>query len=213
MERLYFGPASSSGIFHNEIRKAYVGLKGISAIHDNILMWGKDYDDHHKNLKNCLERCQEKGIILKLSKSTFCLNRVKWFGRVFTGNGVTADPEKIADIAKAGHPESTEDVRSLLMACQYNTKFSFDSHRGITYKEATAPLQCLLTKDVKFHWGMEQQESYRNLVDVMNDPATLQAYDTSRETHIMADSCNYGIQGSIYQVAHDKDDGPQCGCP
>ena len=50
-------------------------------------------------------------------------------------------------------------------------------------------------------------------MDVMNDPATQQAYDTSWETHIMADSCNYGIQGSIYQVAHDKDDGPQMWVP
>lgn len=200
MERLYFGPTASSGIFHNEVRKAFSGLCGVTSIHDNILVWGKDYHEHYENLRKCLERCKEMGIILKLSKSTFCMNRVKWFGRIFSGNGVTADDDKIENIKEAGRPTSTEDVRSLLMACQFNAKFSFDNKRGTSYEEATAPLRRLLKKDVKFHWGENEEDAYKTLISIINDPATLQPFDTSRETHIMADSCEYGIQGSIYQV-------------
>jgi len=68
MERLYFGPTASSGIFHNEVKKCFVGLKGVATLHDNILIYGKDYKDHYNNLKRALERCAE--IILKLSKQT-----------------------------------------------------------------------------------------------------------------------------------------------
>ena len=45
MERLYFGPTASSGIFHSEVRKALEGLQGVTSIHDNMLVWGRNYED------------------------------------------------------------------------------------------------------------------------------------------------------------------------
>ena len=201
MERLYFGPTASSGIFHNEVRKALAGLPGVTSIHDNMLVWGRNCSDHYENIYRCLQRCLETGIALKLSKSSFCLNRIKWFGRIFTGNGVTADADKIEHIKEAGRPETTEDVRSLLMACQFNAKFYLNSCSDASYEEVTAPLRRLLKSDVPFKWGEREEEAFNTLLSVMNDPATLQAFRAERETHVVADSCEYGIQGSTYQVA------------
>ena len=52
--------------------------------------------------------------------------------------------------------------------------------------------------------GEKEDEAYHLLISVMNDPATLQAFRPEREIHTAADSCEYGIQGSIYQVAGDE---------
>ena len=114
MERGYFGPSAMSGIFHNEVRKALRGLKGVLSIHDNIAVYGNDVNEHYTNLKECFERFKERGIVIKPSKSTFCMPRIKWFGRIFTGNGVTADPTKQERIKEAGPPTSIEEVRSLM---------------------------------------------------------------------------------------------------
>ena len=199
MERGYFGPSAMSAIFHNEVRKALRGLKGVISIHDNISVYGDNTDEHYENLKLCFERLKEKGIVIKPSKSTFCMSRIKWFGRVFTGNGVTADPEKLTLIKEAGPPTSIEEVRSLLMACQFNAKFSFDSQPEDSYEDITHPLRQLLKKDAKFQWGSKEQEAYQKLINKMNDPATLQAFDPKRPTHVVADSSEHGMQGSIYQ--------------
>ena len=161
MERGYFGPTSMSGIFHNEVRKALAGLEGVVSIHDNIAVHGKNTKDHYKNLKNCLHRCKEKGITMKPSKSKFCMSRMKWFGRIFTGHGVTADPEKHAHVKGAGPPTSIEDIRSLLMACQFNAKFSFDSSPGESYEDITLPLRNPLKKGAKFRW--EKEEDCRHI--------------------------------------------------
>ena len=72
----YFGPSSATGIFQNEVAKALRGVPGCTTIHDNILVGGKDYEDHRRNLRATLERCKEKGITLKLKKSTFCRQEV-----------------------------------------------------------------------------------------------------------------------------------------
>lgn len=55
MERLYFGPTASSGIFHSELRKSLSGLKGVTNIYDNILVYGRDYDEHYQNLQAALD--------------------------------------------------------------------------------------------------------------------------------------------------------------
>ena len=85
-----------------------------------------------------LERAAERGITFKLSKSTFCLTEVRWFGRVFSRIGMSADPDKIAHIITAGRPEYTEDVRSFLQAAAYNARFTFDHKEANTYEEVTS---------------------------------------------------------------------------
>ena len=130
MERLFFGPTSSIGIFHHEVEKALRGVPGCISIHNNILVYRATAEEHRNNLRATLERCKEKGITLKLAKSTFCKTRVKWFGRVFSAYGVSADPAKIKTIQTAGRPTSTDEVRSLIQAASYNAKFTFDHKKG-----------------------------------------------------------------------------------
>ena len=204
MERLYFGPTASSGIFHNEVRKAFADIKGVTNLHDNILVYGHDESDHLRCLQNALKRCKEMGISLKLSKSTFGMPRIKWFGRVFTSNGVTADPGKVEKIIEAGRPQSIEEIRSFLMACQYNAKFAFDNHDLGSYEEVTKPLRLMLKKDSVFRWGKQEENSYRKLIAIINNPSTLQPYNPELATHFMADSSQTGIQASIYQELPGK---------
>lgn len=101
-------------------------VEGCTTIHDNILGFGKDHKTNRENLKQTLQHCKEKGITLKMAKSNFCKNQVTWFGRVYSGTGVSADPVKIKLIRYAGIPTSTDEVRSLTQAAAYNVKFAFD---------------------------------------------------------------------------------------
>ena len=157
MKRLYFGPMAASGIFHNKIRKILQGLRGAINIHDNIPVWGTSLASHLENLVAFLERCLEYGIILKKRKTSICTNCIKWFGRTFTSEGVTADEDKIQSIVSRGKPECTEDVRLFLMACQYNAKFLFDNPNvSESYEEITLPLRLCLRKTLNSH-GRQQR--------------------------------------------------------
>ena len=80
MKRLFFGPTNSSGIFHHRVTKVFAGLRGCIMIHNNLLVFGRDEDEHNRNMSIMLERVREKGVTLKLSKSMICTAEVKWFG-------------------------------------------------------------------------------------------------------------------------------------
>ena len=80
MKRLFFGPTNSSGIFHHRVTKVFAGLRGCIMIHNNLLVFGRDKDEHNRNMSIMRERVREKGVTLKLSKSMICAAEVKWFG-------------------------------------------------------------------------------------------------------------------------------------
>ena len=77
MTQLFFGPANSTGIFHHQVAKAFRGVKGCITIHDNVLIYGKDIDEHDRNFLATIQRAAEKGIMFKQDKSTFCTPEVK----------------------------------------------------------------------------------------------------------------------------------------
>ena len=107
---------------------------------------------------------------------------------------------KIDSIKENGRPQNTEDVRSLLMACQYNAKFSFDNPTATeSYEEITAPLRALLKKNTRFHWNNREEQSYQKLMNTMTSETTLRPYDINMKTHFIADASPLGIQASIYQ--------------
>ena len=124
---LFFGPSPVSDLFHELVSQALHRLPGCASIHDNILVWGKTPDDHLQNLEKCLTRLEERGLTLRKEKCTFGATSVTWFGWEFSASGMLADPKKVAAIKAAGRPASTDDVKSILQACQFNAKFSFDS--------------------------------------------------------------------------------------
>ena len=107
MKRLFFGPKNSSGIFHHEVQKIFAGLPGCITLHDNVLVYGETGAAHNRNLKAVLQRAKDMGVTFKPSQNTICAPEVKWFGRIFSQAGMSADPEKIKTIVEAGPPKNT----------------------------------------------------------------------------------------------------------
>lgn len=204
MKRLFFGPKNSSGIFHHEVRKAFAGVPGCITIHDNILVHGTDVANHNQNLLATFIRAKERGITFKVNQATICSPEVKWFGRIFSGAGISADPTKIDILSEAGRPESIQDVKSLLQAAAYNAKFAFDHQEDTSYEEVTAPLRELLIKDAKFVWNDRREKSYRTLLRMMTDKSILMPFKMGRATHLVTDASPHGISASLYQEDESK---------
>ena len=89
----------------------FTGLEGCITIHDNLLVYGANEKEHKKNMAAIRERAKTKDATPKPSKSTTCKPEVKWFGRVFSGGGASADPDKMQYIGQVGKPETMQERR------------------------------------------------------------------------------------------------------
>ena len=56
------GVSCASEIFTEEVRKVLLGLSGQLNMTDDILVYGKTREEHHRNLMGVLDRLEEKGV-------------------------------------------------------------------------------------------------------------------------------------------------------
>ena len=76
---------------------------------------------------------------------------MKFFGKVFSTEGISLDSDKVAALKAADPPRSAAEIRSFLFFAGANADFM----EG--FAQATAPLRELLTVNAKFQWTPECQ--------------------------------------------------------
>ena len=72
--------------------------------YDDILIYGKNKEEHHKNLKEVLDILKRWGLSANRGKCEFFTSSIKFYGLIFTSDGVSPDPSKVEALrnAKAG---------------------------------------------------------------------------------------------------------------
>ena len=194
---LFFGAQPATDLFHQRIKAALTGLSGCMSIHDNILVYGKDDDEHDRNLEACLARLEERGLTLRREKCNFGKASITWFGYVFSAAGMSADPTKIEGIKQAGRPENASDMKSFLQACQFNAKFMFSSDKA--YAQLTNPLRLLTRKNSRFEWAEDTETAYQMVIQALTSDEALRPFQANLKTKLVTDASPYGIAASIYQ--------------
>ena len=110
---------------------------------------------------------------------------------------MSADPSKIKAIATAGCPQTTNEVKSFLQACQYNAKFMFDS--GQAYAQVTQPLRQLTGKNIRFAWTPACESAYQEILRIMTAETALRPFNPSMKTIMVSNAGPVGIAASIFQ--------------
>ena len=70
--RLPFGIASAPAVFQQLMEKVLQGIPGIVCFIDDVLVTGRNDEEHLRNLEEVLKRLDEKGFRLKRKKCYFC---------------------------------------------------------------------------------------------------------------------------------------------
>ena len=76
-KRLPFGIASSPALFQRTMDIILQGLDHVASIQDDILITGKDDDEHIKILDSVRSRLDHYGLRLHLSKCISCRNQLR----------------------------------------------------------------------------------------------------------------------------------------
>ena len=74
-KRLPFGIAASPTILQRSIDVILQGKDNVAAIQDDILVTGRDDDDHLNNLEATFSRLHEHGVRLKLDNAGSCTDQ------------------------------------------------------------------------------------------------------------------------------------------
>ena len=194
--RLNFGVCSASEVFQKAISTALSGVPGQCNISDDVLVYGKDDDDHLKNLRSTLQRLREKGLSLNKEKCEFGKQKIEFHGHIFSADGVSAHQKKIQAIREMAPPKDPAEVRSLLGMTNYFARFIRN------YATITSPLRELTKKDVQWQWTEREKRALEELRESLCTD-TMAYFDPEKETEIWVDASPTGLGGILTQKTED----------
>ena len=170
-----------------------LGLEGLKAIADDILIWG-DGDTteeatpkHDKRLLALLERCQQKNIKLNMEKCQLRKTELSYMGVVLTANGVKPDPKKQDCIQSMPAPTNKDKVRRLLGVVTYLSRFS----ENLSTK--SDPLRTLLKKDSVFIWEANEQRAFDEIKALISNAPLLKYFNPTDTVEVQVDASSTGL--------------------
>ena len=166
---------------------------------DDILIGGRNMEEHNETLKAVLQRAENFGITFNKEKCVFGVDEIDFYGYRFTKEGLKPSHEKVKAVKESAQPESKEAVRSFLGMVGYLSKF-IDKYASIT-----APLRKLTEKDVKFKWGPTEQTAFEQLKDNITNDKTMIYFNPKRDIVVRAEASYHdGLSAGLFQKTNKR---------
>ena len=202
-KRMVMGTSPASSEVQKRIREIISRCTNAIHIKDDIMVYGKG-KDHDLHLRNVLKTLRKYGITARPSKCDLGKSEVKWFGNVYSEQGMSPDPEKCKVIRDWPAPKSKSEVKSFLQTVQFNAKFLGGEAGEASYPELTEPLRILTKKYSRFRWGNQEEEAFKEIKKRLCSNRVLVPYDMEKETRLYVDSSPVGTQATVCQQ-HDHE--------
>ena len=119
----------------------FEGVDGVFCYMDDILVYGRDMEEHDLRLDTVMRIVQSSGLKLKRSKCLFRQTELKFLAHKFTADGIVADPDTVAAILSMPGPTSLSSLCQVMGMVHYLRSYLPDLHT------VTRPLNDLLKAD------------------------------------------------------------------
>ena len=135
---------------------------------------------------------------------------MKWFGMIFSEEGMSTDPETTAIIRTWPAPRTVRDVKSFLQTVQFNSAYLGAEEPGeMNYAELTAPLRKLTRRKTKFTWTAKHQEHFEHIRERLCSNKVMVPFDPTRDTRPYSDGGPEGDQATVAQRYNHPEKGEQ----
>jgi len=152
-------------------------LKSAIVYLNDVLILSKDFSNHYKHLRMLFQKFRHANLRMNGNKCNFAFDQVKYIGHILSKDGIGIDPSKTEVISSWPRPKNAKHIRSFLGLVNFYKRFI------ARFAPRSAPLRNLLSKEVPFKWGEEQEKSFQDLKQAVLSPPILRFPDTSRPFH------------------------------
>lgn len=90
-KRLLFGIHSAAEVFQKEISQIINGIDGAANDQDDIIVFGRNNEEHDKALKEVHKRVQESGLKLNKKKCFFKVTKISFLGHLISADKIKAE--------------------------------------------------------------------------------------------------------------------------
>ena len=161
---------------------------------DDLIVFGKTYEEARDRLQSVLTKLKEAGLKLRASKCRLFQPSVEFLGFVVGNQGIKTCSHIVEAVLNFPKPQSVKEVQKFLGITNFYRTF-IKSHSSIL-----SPLINLTRKGIPFNWTTECQEA----VDIMKTKLTTAPvrcyFDPELPTVLTTDASGRGIGCTLSQI-------------
>ena len=118
---------------------------------------------------------------------------VPGFSTCLSGQGIRPGNKKIETVANAPRPKCASAIRSILGLTNYCSRYV------PSFSRTTYPLRQLTKSTTTFHWGKEQEQSFKQLKQVLASPQVSTHYSLTAPTRLIVDASPWALGSVLLQ--------------
>ena len=197
-----FGLNNSAGTFQRTMELALQGLQWVVCLIyiDDIVVFGRTFEEHISRVEDVLKRIQAAGLKLKTDKINMLQDSVLFLGHIVSGEGVKPNTTNIAKVVDWPRPKSAKQVRQFAALGPYYRRFVKD------FATMVRPMVELTKKGRKFIWNEACERSFQMFKkalissDVMGYPI-----NEGGEFILDVDASDVGLGGILHQQQEGRE--------
>ena len=112
---------------------------------DDVIIFGRTFDDHLHRLYLVLTRIQDAHLTLNVPKCKFAMQRLEHLGHIISQDGIQPNPVKVAAVQGIQPPTTIKDLQRFLGLTGWFRRFIKD------YASIAAPLYELTKRRLHLH--------------------------------------------------------------
>lgn len=167
---------------------------------DDIIVFGRTYEEYMGNMERVLERLSEHGLTIKPEKCSFGQTEIKYLGHVLSAEGHRIDPDRINALTHYPRPKTVADLWGFVGLAGFYRQFISN------FAAVCAPLQDRLKPNADLTWGLKEERAFRKLKELLSTDPVIAHFDPNKPCELRTDASLLGIGGILRQ------DGKIIGC-
>ena len=194
-----FGLCNAPGTFQhfvNDTFREYLDDFMVAYL-DDLLIYSNTLKEHKRHVRLVLQRLQDAGLHLKLSKCEFHVQTVSFLGYIISPKGISMDPVKIDSILSWPTPTCVLDIQTFLGFANFYRRFIRN------YSRIIVPITNLLKKTVAFSWNTTANKAFKRLQKAFTTAPILRHFDPSHPAILETDASDYTEGGVVSQYDDD----------
>ena len=192
-KRLPMGSKVASDIFQRMLDSVYIGLPGVTGITDDMVIFGRNKEEHDRNLILFLETIRKNGLVLNKRKLQFKKEEVSFFGHRWNSTGISPDPKKTESILKMQFLPDKETMHSFLGLVNFLNRYT------PRLAELCSPLRKLILKDSHYSPGDPEHAAFNAIKAEFQKKIIPPYFDRNKETILQTDASKKGFGAVILQ--------------
>ena len=198
--RMAFGLTNAPSFCQRCVKLVLRGMtwEEITAYFDDVMVLGKDFENHLDVLKRLCDWFRKFHLKLKPKKCHLFQKKVPFLERLVSRNGVEVDPEKVSAVERYPIPRNTKELEKCFEFANYHRDFieRFAERSHLLYQ---------LTGNNEFIWTEEHTVAFEDLKKTLTSTPVL-AYPIPEAPFILdTDASDVTVAGILSQVQDNKE--------